>query len=228
MISEKLNRIKKFLIVFCAMFFILNCLTPIESQALKVPGSKLYWEGTLDKILEINDVEEIRNITNNYKDFAKDILIKYGYLDEDSSTEEIVEYVEKNASQIKVVVNVNDRTFELTDSIITPPGVTDVPSTPGENSTGNINTEDYKPSEDISSERLTSIAKTVIGIIQIIGTVASVIIIIVIGIRYITGSVEERAEYKTTATLYIIGAVFLFCTVTIIRLIYNISTGIFN
>ena len=104
----------------------------------------------------------------------------------------------------------------------------DEDDTPSGGGSGDINTDDFRPTEDVYSERLTSMAQRIIGILQLVGTVISVIIILIIGIKYITGSVEERAEYKNTALLYIIGAVLLFCTVTIIRILYNISRGVFN
>lgn len=186
------------------------------------------YKGPLDVMINLNGKELMRESTDNYKN-AGEYLKEKGYVPEDISEEDLIKYVESHASQIKVhITNLNY--FEVIDSTLPLPGTEgdgeDISNT--EPPEENIDTENYRPTEDIYSEKLISISQRIVGIIQIIGTALSVIIIIIIGIRYITGSVEERAEYKTTATLYIIGAVFLFCTVTIVRLVYDISTIVFG
>ena len=179
--------------------------------------------GTLDVMIELNGKTLMRQSTDNYEN-AKTYLIEHGYVPENISQEDLISYVESHANLIKVhITNLNY--FEVIDSALPLPGTDS--ETSKEPIQEDINTEDYKPTENISSERLTAIAQNVIGVIQIIGTVLSVIIIIIIGIKYLIGSVEERAEYKKTALLYIIGAVLLFCTVTIVRIIYDLTSELF-
>lgn len=60
-----------------------------------------------------------------------------------------------------------------------------------------------------------------LGYIQIIGTVVSVVALILIGLKYMLGSVEEKAEYKKTLIPYIIGAFILFTGTLIPNLIYT-------
>lgn len=64
----------------------------------------------------------------------------------------------------------------------------------------------------------------VLGIINTIGVVASVIVLMIIGIKYMVGSVEEKAEYKKSMLAYVIGAVMVFGITTIANLIYTIAT----
>ena len=52
-----------------------------------------------------------------------------------------------------------------------------------------------------SSVELEQKAEIVLGIIQVIGVVISVVMLIVIGIKYMVGSIEERAEYNTLKQL---------------------------
>lgn len=66
----------------------------------------------------------------------------------------------------------------------------------------------------------------VLGIIRTIGTVVSVVMLIVIGIRFMLGSVEEKAEYKQSLKPYIIGALLLFTGTQIPQLIYEFSKEI--
>ncbi len=69
--------------------------------------------------------------------------------------------------------------------------------------------------------QMTDRVKTVLGIIQLIGSVFAVVTILLIGIKYITGSVESKAEYKKVMIPYLVGAILLFCTTNLVPLIYN-------
>ena len=58
--------------------------------------------------------------------------------------------------------------------------------------------------------KLLTIGNKIIGPIQLIGSLVSVIALIIIGIKYMLGSVEEKAQYKETLGPYFLGAVFVF------------------
>lgn len=65
-----------------------------------------------------------------------------------------------------------------------------------------------------------------LGYINTIGTVISVLTILIVGIKYMLGSVEEKAEYKKTMVGYLIGALLLFTATTIPNILYNIGNSI--
>ena len=65
------------------------------------------------------------------------------------------------------------------------------------------------------------IGNKILGLIQVIGTFISVGALMLIGIRYMLGSTEERASYKKSMMPYIIGAIVLFGAVNIVSMIYN-------
>ena len=65
-------------------------------------------------------------------------------------------------------------------------------------------------------------ANSIIGIIITIGVIISAVTLAVLGIKYMIGSVEERAEYKKSMIPYLIGAILLFATSTIVGIIANI------
>ena len=77
---------------------------------------------------------------------------------------------------------------------------------------------------DIGS--LKSKANQVVGIISVVGTVISVVALTAIGIKYMLGSVEEKAEYKNTLIPYIIGAVMVFTVSWIPQIIYEIMQSL--
>jgi len=60
----------------------------------------------------------------------------------------------------------------------------------------------------------------IIGVVRFFGTWASVAVLIILGIKYMMGSVEEKAEYKKTMLPYIIGAILVFSATNIVGYIY--------
>lgn len=68
------------------------------------------------------------------------------------------------------------------------------------------------------------IGNNILGIIQIVGTLITFGVLMILGIKYMMGSVEEKAEYKRSMLPYIIGVVLLFCAVNITAAIYDVVT----
>ena len=64
------------------------------------------------------------------------------------------------------------------------------------------------------------------GIIQVVGTIIAVGVLMVIGIKYMMGSAEEKAEYKKTMLPYIIGAVILFAAVNIAKAVVGLASSV--
>ena len=86
----------------------------------------------------------------------------------------------------------------------------------------------YNPSDTPSTETISSKAGMILEVIQTIGAVLSVIILIVVGIKYMISSVEEKAEYKKTFMYYVIGVFLLFTGTLLPKIIYDLSTGVFD
>lgn len=80
---------------------------------------------------------------------------------------------------------------------------------------------DYGDVQDIKQK-----TGVILGIVNIVGVVVSVIALVAVGIKYMLGSVEEKAEYKSTMILYLIGAAMLFTATTIPNIIYNFASNI--
>ena len=68
--------------------------------------------------------------------------------------------------------------------------------------------------------------RTIVTILQAVGIVVAVVVILVIGIKYIMGSAEEKAEYKKTMIPYLVGAVLIFGATTIVNVVYNLSNSV--
>lgn len=65
-----------------------------------------------------------------------------------------------------------------------------------------------------------------LGYVQLVGTILSVLILMIIGLKYMLGSMEEKAEYKKTLIPYIIGAFMLFSGSLVPQIIYQIAQNI--
>lgn len=84
----------------------------------------------------------------------------------------------------------------------------------------------YKPKDfDIikgsNTKEIEDIGGKILGIIRMIGTVISVGMLMIIGIKYVLGSSEEKAGYKKTLFPYIIGAILLFAATNLTDIIYS-------
>ena len=75
--------------------------------------------------------------------------------------------------------------------------------------------------DSINTGGITEIGNSIITILTTIGVVASVIVLIVIGIKYMLGSPEEKAEYKKTLMPYVIGAALVFAASAIAQIVYQ-------
>ena len=62
---------------------------------------------------------------------------------------------------------------------------------------------------------------TIVSVLEAVGVILSVIILIVIGIKYMLGSVEQRADYKKTMIPYLIGAFMIFTVSLIPQIIFK-------
>lgn len=72
-----------------------------------------------------------------------------------------------------------------------------------------------------NTESVQKIGSQILGIVQVVGSIAAVIVLVVLGIKYMMGSAEEKAEYKKTMIPYIIGAVLIFAASNVASMIYK-------
>lgn len=75
------------------------------------------------------------------------------------------------------------------------------------------------------TKEFVALANSILGIIKAIGTILSVVMAVILGIKYMMGSIDEKAEYKKTMLPYIIGIVLLFAGSQIVGLIQQLVSG---
>lgn len=77
------------------------------------------------------------------------------------------------------------------------------------------------PQASNAATNVTKVAGQVLNIIQIVGVAVATIMLTILGIRYVSLSPNEKAEYKKGLTIYVIGAVLLFGASILIEVIKN-------
>lgn len=74
------------------------------------------------------------------------------------------------------------------------------------------------------SDKIKAIGGKILSILTVIGIVVSVVVIAGLGIKYITGSAEEKAEYKKSFVPLLIGMILLLGASSIANFIVNAAS----
>ena len=86
---------------------------------------------------------------------------------------------------------------------------------------------DLKAKTNVTGEeQIKNVGTSIIGILQTVGMVLAVVVLIVLGIKYMMGSAEEKAEYKKTMMPYVVGAALIFAASALAQVVYKFFTGI--
>lgn len=93
-----------------------------------------------------------------------------------------------------------------------------------------LNPDDWDPSKKESTvvttdddQQFINKVDVILTVIRNVGIVVSVGALMIIGIRFMLGSIEEKAEYKQVLPGYIIGAILVMSVSALPSLIYDIA-----
>lgn len=81
-------------------------------------------------------------------------------------------------------------------------------------------------STSISTTKLQSVGNGIIGVLKVVGVILSVIVMMILGFKYMMGSAEDKADYKKSMIPYLVGAVCIFIAPFIAGAIYEFASGI--
>ena len=73
----------------------------------------------------------------------------------------------------------------------------------------------------INTGDIKGFSASIINVVSIVGSAAAIITLIILGVKYMMGSAEEKAEYKKTLLPYVIGAAMVFGASLLTGVIYN-------
>ena len=68
-----------------------------------------------------------------------------------------------------------------------------------------------------------TIMGSIVNVTRIIGTGIALIMLLVIAIKYMTGAPADKADYQKKAIPFVVGAVILFSSTNILKLIYDFA-----
>ena len=91
---------------------------------------------------------------------------------------------------------------------------------------GNASKVDDLFNGSANTNGINTFGKNIISIITTIGIIVAVIVLLILGIKYMMGSASEKAEYKKTMIPYLVGAVLIFGASAIARAIIAMSESI--
>lgn len=76
---------------------------------------------------------------------------------------------------------------------------------------------------NVNTSGIEGLGQNIITIITTVGSIASVVVLVVLGIKYMMGSAEEKAEYKKTMLPYVIGAILTFGITNILAIVIDMT-----
>lgn len=78
---------------------------------------------------------------------------------------------------------------------------------------------------EIDSNDIANFGGTIIKTGTTIGAVVAVIVLLVLGIKYMIGSTSEKAEYKKSMIPYLVGAILVFGACAVARIVVGFATN---
>lgn len=90
--------------------------------------------------------------------------------------------------------------------------------TPGSFGTGTVDSS--------QTSIIKSMGGQIIGVVRTVGVLVAVVILLILGIKYMIGSAEEKADYKKSMIPYIVGAVLIFAASTIAGIVYDMASAL--
>ena len=90
----------------------------------------------------------------------------------------------------------------------------------------NINNVNNNRSLNDADNRLETIGAVTLTFITNIGQILAVVVIAILGVKYMLGSTEDKAEYKKSMLPYVIGAVLVFGACSIGKMVIGLGNTI--
>lgn len=165
--------------------------------------------------------EDLKNATPITKAEAKK-------LSKDELAQRIGELTSKRSRQGGSLSEKESKDLEIYESVwqetATEPGIQEKDLAAGDDPI--TNPDAYKPNSTGGNTKFIGKANIIIGTIRVVGTVIAVVALMIIGLRYMFGSVEERANYKETMVPYLIGAIMIFTIPNLLGIVYDLVSSI--
>lgn len=83
----------------------------------------------------------------------------------------------------------------------------------------------YNPGGTVGSEKVQNIAGNILAIVRNVGVAISIVALSIIGIKYMLGSVEQKAEYKKSLIPFAVGVIMLVAGTTVVTFVNEAING---
>ncbi len=83
--------------------------------------------------------------------------------------------------------------------------------------------DNWNANEEVTT-KIREIAANIIFLVQMAGTGTSIVMLTYMGVKYMLAAPSEKADFKKSATGFILGAVILFAATNIITIIAKFAT----
>ena len=87
-----------------------------------------------------------------------------------------------------------------------------------------FNPSNVDTNASVNTGKVETIGNQIATIIRVVGIIIAVVVLMVLGIKYMMGSAEAKAEYKKTMIPYVIGIVLLVAATQIAGAIVTMAT----
>lgn len=92
-----------------------------------------------------------------------------------------------------------------------------------------VDLDNIKSNADTDADdEIEEIGSVVLSMVTGVGMVLAIVIVAILGVKYMMGSTEEKAEYKKTMLPYLIGAVLVFGASAIGRAVIDMGTSLLD
>lgn len=129
----------------------------------------------------------------------------------------------KTLKKVVVILMVLIQLVIISNSVL---GATTTQAPQGTTQANTIATLDGNGNIDTSSKAartIIGVSKTLLELLQLIGIAVGLIMLVIIGIRFILKSDKEKPDFKNVAMNYIFGAICIFGATTILTFIQKIA-----
>lgn len=79
---------------------------------------------------------------------------------------------------------------------------------------------------NVNTTKITNMGNSIVSVVRVVGIIIAVVILLVLGIKYMMGSAEEKADYKKSMIPYIVGAILIFASSTIVGVVYDMANAL--
>ena len=76
------------------------------------------------------------------------------------------------------------------------------------------------------TDGIMNVGGNIVSIVTTIGIIVAVVVLLVLGIKYMMGSASEKAEYKKTMIPYLVGAILIFGASAITKVVVALGSNI--